>query len=58
MLPENMPDEERRTAINATLAKREGSPENVADAVLFLLRNDYVTGVCLPVDGGRSIFAG
>ena len=55
MLPEGMPEEERRRAINATLAKREGRPENVADAVLFLLENDYVTGVSLPVDGGRSI---
>lgn len=58
MLPEGMPDEERRAAINATLAKREGCPQNVADAVLFLLQNDYVTGVCLPVDGGRSIYSG
>jgi pteridine reductase len=35
--------------------KREGSPEHVAHAVLFLLENDFVTGVCLPVDGGRTI---
>jgi pteridine reductase len=58
MLPEGMPEEERRAAINSTLAKREGCPQNVADAVLFLLQNDYVTGVCLPVDGGRSIYCG
>jgi pteridine reductase len=58
MLPQAMDDTERRAIVNATLAKREGSPQNVADAVLFLLENDYVTGVCLPVDGGRSIFAG
>jgi pteridine reductase len=58
MLPEGMPDDERRAALNATLAKREGCPQNVADAVLFLLQNDYVTGVCLPVDGGRSIYSG
>jgi len=57
MLPENLPEEERKAAIEATLVKREGSPQNVADAVLFLLRNDFVTGVCLPVDGGRSIYA-
>ncbi|HVC92441.1 MAG TPA: SDR family oxidoreductase [Pirellulales bacterium] len=57
MLPENLPAEERKSAIEATLVKREGSPQNVADAVLFLLRNDFVTGICLPVDGGRSIYA-
>ncbi|HWB08533.1 MAG TPA: SDR family oxidoreductase [Pirellulales bacterium] len=57
MLPKGMPEDERRAAINATLAKREGRPEHVADAVLFLLQNDYVTGVCLPVDGGRSVYS-
>ena len=24
---------------------------------LFFLDNDFVTGVCLPVDGGRTVFA-
>lgn len=56
-LPEDIPEIRRRAAIAGTLVKREGDPSNVADAVLFLLRNDYVTGVCLPVDGGRSIYA-
>jgi len=57
MLPPDLPETERRQAIEATLVKREGKPENVAQAVLFLIDNDFVTGVCLPVDGGRSIFA-
>lgn len=57
MLPDTLPAAERRAAIEATLVKREGSPQNVADAVVFLLENDFVTGVCLPVDGGRSIYA-
>jgi pteridine reductase len=57
LLPPDLPEAERRQAIEATLVKREGRPENVAQAVLFLLENDFVTGVCLPVDGGRSIFA-
>jgi len=56
-LPLDMPEQERRQAIEATLVKREGSPENIAQAVLFFLDNDYVTGVCLPVDGGRTVFA-
>jgi NAD(P)-dependent dehydrogenase (short-subunit alcohol dehydrogenase family) len=30
----------------------------VAHAVLFLVENDFVTGVCLPVDGGRTICGG
>lgn len=57
MLPPDLPEAERRQAINGTLVKREGKPEHVAHAVLFLIENDFITGVCLPVDGGRSIFA-
>jgi len=38
----------------ANLLGRLGGPEPVVSAVLFLLRNDFVTGTILPVDGGRS----
>ena len=41
----------------STLAGRLGTPEHVAHAAQFLCENDFVTGICLPVDGGRSIFA-
>jgi pteridine reductase len=57
MLPPDLPEEERRQAIDATLVKREGSPTNIAQAVLSFIDNDFVTGVCMPVDGGRTIFA-
>lgn len=57
MLPPDLPAAEKQQAIDATLVKREGTPENIAQAVLFFLDNDFVTGVCLPVDGGRSIFS-
>lgn len=57
MLPADLPKAERDEAINATLVKREGTPEHIAQAVTFLIENDFVTGVCLPVDGGRSIYA-
>jgi pteridine reductase len=57
MLPPDLPPAERRHAIDATLVKREGSPEQIAQTVLFLVDNDFVTGVCLPVDGGRTVFA-
>ena len=58
MLPADMPADERTAAIAGTLVKREGHPRHVADAVVFLVENDFVTGVCLPVDGGRSVYAG
>lgn len=58
MLPPDLPPAERQAAIDGTLLRREGSPQNIAHAVAFLLDNDFVTGVCLPVDGGRTIFGG
>jgi pteridine reductase len=57
MLPADLPEQEKRHAIEGTLVKHEGSPENVAQAVLALIQNDFITGVCLPVDGGRTIYA-
>jgi pteridine reductase len=57
MLPPELSAAERARVIDATLVKREGRPENVAQAVLHFLENDFLTGVCLPVDGGRSIYA-
>ena len=57
MLPADLPAAQRQASIDGTLVKREGSPANVAQAVLHFIDNDFVTGVCLPVDGGRTIYA-
>lgn len=57
MLPPDLPQAERDEAINATLVKREGRPANIVQAVLHFIDNDFLTGVCLPVDGGRTIFS-
>jgi pteridine reductase len=57
MLPHDLPPREREQSIGGTLAKREGRPEHVVLAVLHFIDNDFLTGVCLPVDGGRSIYA-
>lgn len=57
LLPEAVSEADRRAAIGATLAKREGSPRDVALAVLFLLESTFITGDCIHVDGGRSIYA-
>lgn len=35
--------------------QRIGDPEAIAQAVIFLLRNNYVTGEVIRVDGGRSL---
>ena len=34
---------------------RSGAPEDVARAVRYLLEEEYLTGVCLPIDGGASL---
>ena len=57
MLPPVLSDEEKAEAVRGTLVKREGSPRHVALAVLSFWDNDFVTGACLPVDGGRTIYA-
>jgi pteridine reductase len=57
MLPPDLTAEERNAAVAGTLVKREGSPANVTAAILHFIDNDFVTGACLPVDGGRTIFA-
>lgn len=55
LFPVDMSEAERQAVVETTLLKRGGSPQNVAQAVVFFAENDFVTGVCLPVDGGRSI---
>jgi pteridine reductase len=57
LLPLDLPAAERAEAIRGTLVQREGSPEHIAQGVLFLIENDFVTGVCLPIDGGRTIYS-
>ena len=48
-------DQERRRIVAHTLLKREGTPDDIARAVLFLVKDaPYITGTILPVDGGRS----
>ena len=48
------PDQVERRAAE-TLVGRLGSPEDVADAVVFLAGADFVTGTTLVVDGGRLL---
>lgn len=58
MLPDAMSEAERQRTIAGTLLKRAGTPEHILQAVRFFIECDYLTGVCLPVDGGRTIAGG
>jgi NAD(P)-dependent dehydrogenase (short-subunit alcohol dehydrogenase family) len=51
------PGQEERRAVE-TLLGRVGSPEDVADAVVYLAGAQFVTGSTLVVDGGRLLKTG
>jgi len=51
------PDQEGRRAAE-TLLGRVGSPDDVANAVVFLAGAGFVTGTSLVVDGGRLLQSG
>ena len=55
LLPDDWDEATRKKLAESTPLKRLGSPRDVADAVLFLLHNDYLTGETLVVDGGRRL---
>lgn len=55
LLPETYTEAQRQRAIDRSLLKRLGSPEDIARAALFLIENEYITGFDLKVDGGRSL---
>jgi pteridine reductase len=53
--PEDDSAAEAARAAAQTLLKRLGTAEDVAEAVVYLATAPYVTGVVLPVDGGRHL---
>ncbi len=56
MLPDDCDESTRRAALRRVPMRREGSPEDVAAMVRFLVeQGHYVTGQIINVDGGRSI---
>lgn len=57
LLGDEVPEAVRAQIATASLTGEIGSPEAIAHAVQFLCENDFVTGVCLPVDGGRMVYA-
>ena len=56
ILPPPGKDESYLEALKDTVPlKRHGEAEDIADAVLFLVKSDYVTGQVIYVDGGRHL---
>src|SRR3989344_4590639 len=52
---ELLKDEENAEVLSHTPLARWGGPDEIAKAVLYFFDADFVTGVVLPVDGGRTI---
>ena len=53
---EGKSDEEQNELLSRTPLKRAGTPEDVASAILWLLRDaHYTTGQVIHVDGGRTL---
>lgn len=54
-----IPEDQRPAAFgqftDALPVPRPGRPEEVAEAIAYLVNADYVTGTILPVDGGATI---
>ncbi|WP_372894365.1 SDR family oxidoreductase [Stieleria sp.] len=57
LLADEVPDQQRLKLCASTLTGGIGTAGHVAHAVRFLCENTFVNGVCLPVDGGRSIYS-
>jgi NAD(P)-dependent dehydrogenase (short-subunit alcohol dehydrogenase family) len=56
LLPPDFTEEEKQEVIEATVAKRIGSPRDIVNSVVFLIEgSDFITGHTLLVDGGRLI---
>jgi len=55
LFPPYYTEDQKNAAIERTLLKREGSPQDIVNAVMFLIDNDYITGEVIHVDGGRHL---
>ena len=55
LLPEGWSEEGAEHLRSTTPLRRLGSPEDVGQAVVFLLEAQYVTGEVVRVDGGRHV---
>ena len=55
LLPDDFDREDAEHLEQTTPLKRQGSPQDVVQAMLYLIDADYVTGETIIVDGGRHI---
>lgn len=56
MFPPDTGDEEKERLKNSTLVKDANCPSMMTNAVRFLISNTFITGACLPIDGGQHCY--
>ena len=54
--PEGLSEDALTAFLKDVPMQRSGTPADVAHAILFLCEATYITGVVLPVDGGRHLW--
>lgn len=52
--PDDFSEDEKARRLRKVPMKRTARPDEITDAILFLLKNDYITGQVLAVDGGQT----
>ncbi len=55
LAPVGLTEEENKEVMSKTPRKTWGGAMSIANGVDFLLKEDFVTGLILPIDGGRTI---
>lgn len=58
LVGEGEPPERVREVTSGPLLSTPGHADHLAHAVAFLVENPFVTGVCLPLEGGRRLAEG
>jgi pteridine reductase len=57
LFPDSYDDRKRQRIVDQIPLGRAGTPEDVAQAVVYLARAGFVTGQVIAVDGGRILHA-
>lgn len=54
----DLSEADKRVVLSEVALNRLGSPQDIADAIMYLVNAPYVTGQIIAVDGGRSVNGG
>jgi pteridine reductase len=55
IFPDDYSEKKQKAITSRVPLERQGTPIDIADAVLFLANSKYITGQIINVDGGRSV---